>query len=134
MKRFKAFILTLFIGFTASTTVQASGVGEALCTNANVFTKIMDQMCWSCMLPFRMSGIGPNAPEGAASSQLLCLCKKHCPPRPILPPSLLGPRVCSPLLDLDAPIASRRWLCLYKKGYLTHPTLPPSLLGAAHLL
>ncbi len=75
MKRFKAFILTLCLGFTASTTVQASGVGEALCTNANVFTKIMDQMCWSCMLPFRMSGIGPNAPEGAASSQLLCLCK-----------------------------------------------------------
>jgi len=52
-----------------------SSDGSPLCSNANIFEKIMDQVCWSCMLPFKLSGVGGDVPDGAADQKLLCLCK-----------------------------------------------------------
>jgi len=75
VKTIKALVASFLLLTSITGTAQANGIGQALCTDANVFSKIMDQMCWSCMLPFRLSGIGGNAPDGAASSQALCLCK-----------------------------------------------------------
>lgn len=56
---------------------SATGVKEgngALCTDAKIFTKIIDQVCWSCMLPISLAGTGGDKPEGAADPAPVCLC------------------------------------------------------------
>ncbi|WP_234401326.1 TraU family protein [Pseudoalteromonas sp. T1lg23B] len=47
----------------------------ALCTDAKIFTKMLDQVCWTCMLPLRLAGVGAKGPEGSARTLPVCLCK-----------------------------------------------------------
>lgn len=45
-----------------------------LCPDANILSTVIDGMCWSCLLPIRLAGIGGDAPKGAASSKPFCMC------------------------------------------------------------
>lgn len=45
-----------------------------LCPDANILSTVIDGMCWSCLLPIRLAGIGGDAPNGAASSKPFCMC------------------------------------------------------------
>lgn len=53
-----------------NTAAQESNV----CSDANIFTNIINDVCWSCFLPVRLLGVGPK-PKGAADDQPLCMCK-----------------------------------------------------------
>ncbi|WP_028114988.1 TraU family protein [Ferrimonas kyonanensis] len=60
-----------------------SVVGNALaedqtsfqCNDADIFSRLFNQICWSCFLPVQFMGIGGDRPAGAASSQPFCACR-----------------------------------------------------------
>ena len=44
------------------------------CEDGKILTGIIDKICWSCVLPMRIMGVGPK-PAGAASSNPICMCR-----------------------------------------------------------
>lgn len=54
------------------TEVKAAGT----CPNGNVFTKLITDVCWDCMLPINVGGIplGQDRPDGASEKVGLCNC------------------------------------------------------------
>lgn len=60
--------------FGASTGAGASPISGSTCDSANVFTKIFDQVCWTCFIDgFDIGGLNSNRPEGS-SSAIPCMC------------------------------------------------------------
>ncbi|MGO3785879.1 MAG: TraU family protein [Pseudoalteromonas prydzensis] len=62
--------LCMFIGLSVSSPANAEG---NVCSNANIFSNIISDVCWSCFLPVRLMGVG-DKPDGAASDQPFCAC------------------------------------------------------------
>lgn len=61
-------------GYTGTEGDGTSGISVGACPNANIFTNIFDQVCWSCFLnDLNMFGVG-RKPDGAASSAPMCSC------------------------------------------------------------
>ncbi|PVA01390.1 plasmid transfer protein, partial [Acinetobacter nosocomialis] len=50
-----------------------AGVPGAMCQSAGVWQGLIKNICWSCIFPMRIMGIGA-APEGAAPSRPGCYC------------------------------------------------------------
>jgi conjugal transfer pilus assembly protein TraU len=89
----KRLIIPLLLVFSWMLPVFASS--GALCTDAKIFTKIIDQLCWSCVLPIRLAGVGGTPPPGAATSNSpVCFCMDNngVPKPPGLPASFWSPR------------------------------------------
>lgn len=75
IKRFIALFATCVITLSSYMSLAAENdMAGDLCPNANILTSIIDGMCWSCLLPIRLAGIGGDAPEGAASPTAFCMC------------------------------------------------------------
>ena len=78
----KIIFLLLFLITTSSIAAPAgidNGKGTSspdLCPNAEIFgTRIITGICWSCMLPFKLFGVGdPEAEPDGASGAVLCSC------------------------------------------------------------
>ena len=66
------FTLISLIFLVALFSTQTKAQGNA-CNNANVFSNIINEVCWSCFLPVRLMGVGPK-PNGAAPDQSICAC------------------------------------------------------------
>jgi conjugal transfer pilus assembly protein TraU len=74
-------ILAGILLYSAQASAQESGgtttsdpISNASCENANIFSKVFDQVCWDCFLDdFSLFGIG-NPPDGAASPGPFCMC------------------------------------------------------------
>lgn len=64
-------ILMYLFALTMAGTVRAE---SNACNDANIFSNIVNEVCWSCFLPVRLMGVGPK-PEGAAPDKPLCACK-----------------------------------------------------------
>lgn len=60
---------------TVNAAPSVNELGGDLCPNANIAKGIITDICWSCLLPIRLSGIGGEKPAGAASDSAFCLCK-----------------------------------------------------------
>ena len=43
------------------------------CEDANILASVIENICWSCVLPMRIMGVGPK-PKGAAKSTGVCMC------------------------------------------------------------
>ncbi|MNF26395.1 TraU protein [compost metagenome] len=43
------------------------------CEDGKILTGIIDKICWSCVLPMRIMGVGPK-PAGAAKDKPVCMC------------------------------------------------------------
>lgn len=74
MKRLRA-ILAVALA-TVSISLAAAEAGKDFnldCEDGKILTGIIDKICWSCVLPMRIMGVGPK-PAGAASSKPVCLC------------------------------------------------------------
>ncbi|MEZ8029239.1 TraU family protein [Enterovibrio norvegicus] len=73
-------VLALFFAVVTSFSASAaadgatSDLGGDLCPDAQVFNRLFDKFCWSCLLPIRLAGIGGNPPEGAAKGKPFCAC------------------------------------------------------------
>ena len=65
------FILSLAL-LTTAVGSQAAESGQ-MCQSAGVWKGLIKNICWSCLFPMRIMGIGA-APEGAAPSKPVCLC------------------------------------------------------------
>jgi len=51
-----------------------NSISNASCEDANIFSKVFDQVCWDCFLDdLSLFGIG-NPPDGAANPGLMCMC------------------------------------------------------------
>ncbi|MGR5159753.1 TraU family protein [Vibrio owensii] len=79
MKRWLfSFLLAVALTFSVVANALAddpvSDLSGDLCPDANVISGIMDQICWSCLLPIRLAGIGGDKPAGAASDRPFCAC------------------------------------------------------------
>jgi conjugal transfer pilus assembly protein TraU len=65
------FSLAISLSATANTQV------DNICKDAEVWTKIVDQICWSCFTEgFSLMGIGKK-PDGASSNDPFCLCNDN---------------------------------------------------------
>lgn len=74
-KRIKVCLVAGLIAFSSLQPVQASQMGGDLCPNANILSSIINGICWSCLLPIRLAGVGgSDVPSGAASSSAFCSC------------------------------------------------------------
>lgn len=74
MKRLRA-ILAVALA-TVSISLAAAEAGKDFnldCEDGKILTGIIDKICWSCVLPMRIMGVGPK-PAGAASSKPVCMC------------------------------------------------------------
>jgi conjugal transfer pilus assembly protein TraU len=47
--------------------------GSGICQSAGVWKGLIKNICWSCIFPMRIMGVG-SSPEGAAPSQPVCFC------------------------------------------------------------
>ncbi len=47
--------------------------GSGICQSAGVWKGLIKNICWSCIFPMRIMGVG-SSPEGAAPSQPVCYC------------------------------------------------------------
>lgn len=76
MKAFlKSTILILVLLTTVST--QAASPTDNICKDAEIWTKIVDQICWSCFTEgFSLMGIGKK-PDGATSNNPFCTCNDN---------------------------------------------------------
>lgn len=64
----------LFSFLSTTSVVNASSVDGSTCDDANVFTKIFDQVCWTCFIDgFDIGGLNSNRPDGS-SGQVPCFC------------------------------------------------------------
>lgn len=74
----------LFAGFIALTSWSASaaqgedtdvaGVSDMVCDNANIFSNVFDQVCWSCFIDgINIAGLNSNNPDGSVDSPV-CAC------------------------------------------------------------
>jgi conjugal transfer pilus assembly protein TraU len=77
VKLVKSIILSVGILFTASgftaESTPPSADENASCSDAKIFEKIIDQVCWSCFLPMNIMGVG-DKPDGASESVGICNC------------------------------------------------------------
>ncbi|WP_435000202.1 TraU family protein (plasmid) [Vibrio scophthalmi] len=67
----------LFWAMSISMAAASDGKNDMagdLCPNADILSKTIDGVCWSCLLPIRLAGIGGNPPDGAADSKFMCNC------------------------------------------------------------
>ncbi|UJF20229.1 TraU family protein (plasmid) [Vibrio sp. SS-MA-C1-2] len=68
------FALTITLsGYSATVSATENELAGDMCPDANILSGIIDRMCWSCLLPIRMAGIG-DAPTGAAPDSPFCMC------------------------------------------------------------
>ncbi|WP_299021316.1 TraU family protein [uncultured Photobacterium sp.] len=70
-------LLVLLLGLSANAMAEDDPVSDLtgdLCPNGNVIAGIIDQMCWSCLLPIRLAGVGGDKPSGSASDRPMCMC------------------------------------------------------------
>ncbi|MGR5096605.1 TraU family protein [Vibrio maritimus] len=68
-----AFCSVVFASSATANDGARSAVAGDMCPDANVLAGIIDQVCWSCLLPVKIAGLG-DSPEGSASSNPFCAC------------------------------------------------------------
>ncbi|WP_261589447.1 TraU family protein, partial [Escherichia coli] len=79
MKKFKKLLLEFIVAVMLSLSIPGmamaadAGVPGAMCQSAGVWQGLIKNICWSCIFPMRIMGIGA-APEGAAPSRPGCYC------------------------------------------------------------
>ena len=68
-------IILLCFSLNSSVLAADSG-GSMICPSADIFTGIMDQVCWSCFLPLKIMGVGDSkkTPDGSRGSNPACMC------------------------------------------------------------
>ncbi|SMC28318.1 conjugal transfer pilus assembly protein TraU [Desulfacinum hydrothermale DSM 13146] len=53
-------------------------MGKLTCPDANIFTRLFDGVCWSCMFPIRLAGMtifnGANSAPSDAADDAICVC------------------------------------------------------------
>ncbi|AYV11549.1 TraU family protein [Shewanella algae] len=73
MKKFIPAVLMVY-ALASSHLAMAADSTSNICKSADIWTKIIDQVCWSCFTEgFSLVGIG-NKPEGASGNNPLCTC------------------------------------------------------------
>jgi conjugal transfer pilus assembly protein TraU len=71
VKKLKKLLLEILVAVMLSFSLPAmtmaadTGVPGAMCQSAGVWQGLIKNICWSCIFPMRIMGIGA-APEGAA--------------------------------------------------------------------
>lgn len=75
-KQLSLFCTVALLTISSLQPLKASPMAGDLCPNANVMASIIDGICWSCLLPIRLAGVGggSDVPNGASSSSAFCNC------------------------------------------------------------
>jgi len=126
----KKSLLIILLSLTLSNSVLAAEAGGSMiCPSADIFSRIMDQVCWSCFLPMKLMGVGGpgSTPDGARGSNPFCMCTDRLgmpefgwslsmwmPKKlievvktPWCSPSLQGTRLQDDLFGLGKPLAGK---------------------------
>lgn len=77
MKCFGRYIFTFLICFLPFASMADPAPVNPICSNANVFTNVMSQVCWDCFLnSLKIFGVG-SKPDGASSklNSPVCTCE-----------------------------------------------------------
>lgn len=79
----KSISFVVAMSFTVAASAAEPTSKKNLCPDSMIFEKMIDGICWGCMLPLRLlggaasiggsSGMGVDAPDGASSSPA-CIC------------------------------------------------------------
>ncbi|GGP74126.1 hypothetical protein GCM10009347_42880 [Shewanella algicola] len=65
------------LAFLLSASAIADTEVDNICKDAQLWTKIVDQVCWSCFTEgFSLMGVG-NKPDGASDNNPFCLCNDN---------------------------------------------------------
>ncbi len=73
----KKYLLSILFGLFCSSAIAVTNPTEAGskdCENSHALENIMTTVCWSCVTPMRIMGVGGNPPKGAAPNKLICAC------------------------------------------------------------
>ncbi|MCK7553316.1 TraU family protein [Marinobacter goseongensis] len=73
----KAYLIGLVFFLTSS---LAHAFSDNVCQPINVFEKLVNDVCWSCMLPIKIAGVdvGGSAPRGSVDAPI-CACNSIIP-------------------------------------------------------
>ena len=74
MKKLWLAAILLFFSVAAIADTATTSTNASLdCQDAQILANVIQNICWSCVLPMRIMGVGPK-PKGAAASKGVCMC------------------------------------------------------------
>ena len=74
MKRWLVAAFALIVSMNVYAVTDATETGSKDCENSHALENIMTTVCWSCVTPMRIMGVGGEPPSGAAPNKPACYC------------------------------------------------------------
>ena len=70
MKRLLTIILLMCLGNASAENATGTNLD---CEDSHAMQNMISNICWTCVLPMRIMGVGPK-PDGAAPNKVMCSC------------------------------------------------------------